>query len=306
MKITEFLKKFSLIDNKFIDDFYSFYDDGKNEYDFTISLDLIADWLNVRKDHLKTLLISNFTENTDYIQIKESGKKGTGINNRIHVMLTYTCSKLLCMISKCEKANMVRNYYIELEKLIITYKDNIVNDLYNQLGVQQQNKEITEKNNNEGLLYILKIEDDFHKLGTTATLKARMKQYNVGRISELPIVYVYKCNNIKEVEKCVKDNLESYRVKKHKNNEIFKIDDDFIKDTVIYCNKKSIKIKENRKLLKSTDKKNWLIIIDKKNLNIDELFNPVKKYQRKNTSKNNSIKISKKTSKRDYKKNSKK
>ena len=60
MKITEFLKTYSLIDNKFIEDFYTFYDEGKNEYDFTISLELVSNWLNVRKDHLKTLLISNF------------------------------------------------------------------------------------------------------------------------------------------------------------------------------------------------------------------------------------------------------
>ena len=39
------------------------------------------------------------------------------------------------MISKSEKASLIRNYYIDLEKLIITYKDNIVNDLNNQLGV---------------------------------------------------------------------------------------------------------------------------------------------------------------------------
>lgn len=29
MKITTFLKKYSLIDNQFIDNFYSFYDEGK-------------------------------------------------------------------------------------------------------------------------------------------------------------------------------------------------------------------------------------------------------------------------------------
>ena len=57
MKITEFLKRYSLIDNKFIDDFYTFYDEGKNEYDFTINLELVSNWLNVRKDHLKTLLV---------------------------------------------------------------------------------------------------------------------------------------------------------------------------------------------------------------------------------------------------------
>ena len=71
MKITEFLKKFTLIDSKFIDDFYSFYDDGKNEYDKTINIENISKWLNVRKDHLKKLMIDNFEEGKDYIDMKE-------------------------------------------------------------------------------------------------------------------------------------------------------------------------------------------------------------------------------------------
>ena len=124
MKITEFLKKYSLIDDNFIDNFYTFYDEGKNEYDFTIKLELISTWLNVKKDHLKQLLESNFSENQDYIINKVSGLKGTGKNNMKIVLLTYTCAKLLCMISKSEKASIIRNYYIELEKLLITYKDN--------------------------------------------------------------------------------------------------------------------------------------------------------------------------------------
>lgn len=124
MKITEFLKKYSLIDDNFIDNFYIFYDEGKNEYDFTIKLELISTWLNVKKDHLKQLLESNFSENQDYIINKVSGLKGTGKNNMKIVLLTYTCAKLLCMISKSEKASIIRNYYIELEKLLITYKDN--------------------------------------------------------------------------------------------------------------------------------------------------------------------------------------
>ena len=285
MKITDFLKRFSLIDNKFIDDFYSFYDEGKHEYDFTISLELISKWLNVRKDHLKTLLISNFVKNTDYIEIKESGKKGTGINNKIHVMLTYTCSKLLCMISKSEKANLIRNYYIDLEKIIITYKDNIVNDLHNQLGVKQTNIEIIENNDNEGLMYILKVDDEHRKIGTTRMLKSRMKQYNVGRISELPIVFVYKTDNIDELEKCIKNNLKQYQLKN--KTELFKIDLDFIKDTIGYCTKKNaLLLKRDKKLYEADDNKNWLIIIDKENIdNVDELFKKVKRYQRKSKSK---------------------
>jgi len=93
------------------------------------------------------LLISNFIKNTDYIEIKESGQKGRGINNTIHVLLTYNCAKLLCMISKCEKANLIRNYYIELEKLLIKYKDEIVKSLNDQLGIKENNKEIIEDNN---------------------------------------------------------------------------------------------------------------------------------------------------------------
>ena len=150
MKTTEFLKKYSLIDNNFINDFYTFYDEGKNEYDFTIRLELIGIWLNVRKDHIKRLLKTNFILNQDYIENKVSGLKGTGNNNTKNVLLTYTCAKLLCMISKSEKASIIRNYYIELEKLLITYKDNIVNDLNNQLGIKTQNNKIIENNDKNG------------------------------------------------------------------------------------------------------------------------------------------------------------
>lgn len=298
MKITTFLKKYSLIDNQFIDDFYSFYDEGKNEYDFTINLELIANWLTVRKDVLKKLLVSNFIKNTDYIETKETGQKGRGVNNTIHVLLTYNCAKLLCMISKCEKASLIRNFYIELEKLIITYKDNIVNDLNNQLEINNSNKKIIESNNKEGLIYVLKVDDETKKIGNTTDIKKRMNLYKVGKIHELPIVLVFKSKNIMEVEKCIKKNLSAYRVKKNKNNELFKIDDDFIKETIIYCNKTSTKVKENKKLINFTNSNNWMIIIDKSNSDTNVLFKQKINKSNKKTSKKTSKKISKKTSKK--------
>ncbi len=125
-----------------------------------------------------------------------------------------------------------------------------------------------------------------------------MKQYKVGKIYELPIVLVYKSKNIEEVEKCVKKNLSAYKVKKNKNNELFKIDDEFIKETIIYCNKTSSKVKENKKLFKSTDSNNWMIIIDKSNSDTNILFKEKVNKSTKKTSK----KISKKTSKKISKK----
>jgi hypothetical protein len=183
------------------------------------------------------------------------------------------------MISKSEKASIIRNYYIELEKLIITYKDNIVNDLNNQLGIKIKNKEIIENNNKTGLIYILKSDDEVYKLGNSKDIKKRMKQYNVGRVNELPIAFVYKTDNIDKVEKCIKENLKDYRLKKHKNNEIFKIDKNFIKDTIIYCNKrKSIKLKQNLKLFNKKENTNWIIIFDKDNIyDFNDLYKIKKK-----------------------------
>ena len=59
-------------------------------------------------------------------------KKGREIYNTIHV-LTYNCSKLLCVIYKSEKALLISNYY-RFKKIT-----NIVNNLNNQLGIQTKN-----------------------------------------------------------------------------------------------------------------------------------------------------------------------
>lgn len=300
MKITEFLKKYSLIDNNFIDDFYTFFDENKNEYDYTIELGKIAYWLEVRKEHLKTLLESNFNENEDYIieNTKKDGKgKGTGGNNTKNVLLTYSCAKMLCMISKTPKANIIRKFYIDLEKLIITYKDSIVKDLNNQLGIKISNKEIVEKNKNKGLIYILKLNDNIDinkinskksielKLGNSQDLKKRMKQYNVGNINELPIVLVYLTDDYIEIENCLKDCLKQYQIKN--NQEKYYIDLDFVKETIKYCTiRKAVLIKQNKKLMNEKDNKKFVIIIDNKNIENTDLLlkntRPVKKYVKKN------------------------
>ena len=310
MKITEFLKKYSLIDNKFIDDFYSFYDKEQNEYDYTIDLNKLAYWLEIRKDNLKVLLESNFYEDQDYIienKSKNGKGKGKGGNNTKVILLTYTCAKLLCMISRTPKADVIRKFYIDLEKLIITYKDSIVKDLNNQLGIKISNKKIIDENKNKGLIYILKIDDSQDvnsqelmdvKIGSTNDIEARMKQYNVGRINELPIVFVYLSDNIDELELCIKQNLKSYQIKY--NTENFNIDVPFVKDTIKYCTtKNALLLKQNKKLFNKKDNKKFLIIIDKERLDrIDEIIGKIdNKISKKSTKKSSKQSNSKKTKK---------
>jgi hypothetical protein len=167
------------------------------------------------------------------------------------------------------------------------------------------------------LVYVLKIDDTNInnsgdesievKIGSTTDLEARIKQYNVGRVNELPIVLVYLSEDADELETCLTDCLSQYRIKKNANSENFKIDLNFIKETIKYCTiRKSILLKQNKKLLTQKDNKKFVIIVDKQNLsNIDLLSEPDKKLGRKKPlakkSSKSSIKNSSKSSKKSTK-----
>jgi len=86
---------------------------------------------------------------------------------------------------------------------------------------------------------------------------------------------------MKEIEDCLKKNLKEYQYKN--NTETFKIDLDFIKETIKYCTlKNALLVKQNKKLLNKDDGKNWLIILDKKSLtDVDDLYKKPKKYIKK-------------------------
>ena len=66
MDLIEFLKKYSNINNKFIDDFFSLYDiNNKNK--FIIDLDKVSKQLISKKGNLKNTLMKSYELNKDYI-----------------------------------------------------------------------------------------------------------------------------------------------------------------------------------------------------------------------------------------------
>ena len=77
MNLIEFLKTYSKISNKFIDDFFSLYDVDNNN-NFIINLDKISEWLNTKKGDLKETLNNSYQINIDYTinKTKSNGKKG--------------------------------------------------------------------------------------------------------------------------------------------------------------------------------------------------------------------------------------
>ena len=106
MNLIDFLKTYTKINNEFIDDFFSLYD-SKEKYNFSINIEAISKWFNMRKDHIKKTLTESYKENIDYkIKInKRIGQKG---NPSETILLTPKCFKLMAMQSKTKNAIEVR------------------------------------------------------------------------------------------------------------------------------------------------------------------------------------------------------
>lgn len=53
LSLQEYLKKFSSINNKFIDDFFSLYDENTHDTDFVVNIDAVSKWLNILRGNIK-------------------------------------------------------------------------------------------------------------------------------------------------------------------------------------------------------------------------------------------------------------
>lgn len=118
----EFLKKYSTISNRFIDEYYTLLLND-NIDSFYINLEDVAKWLKLNKVEIKKILLKNFKKNVDY----KIDKK----NNII--LLNSFAFKKICMISKSTKAEEVREYFLKIEENLFKYKEYIINKLKRSL-----------------------------------------------------------------------------------------------------------------------------------------------------------------------------
>ena len=112
--------------------FFSLYDRNTTDVDYVIKLDTVAKWLKSTKSHLKDTLKYSYTKNIDY-KIKKGISTG-GRPSEI-ILLTPDCFKRLTMSSRTKKAEEVRTYFIELEKLILNYKNYIIEGLNETINI---------------------------------------------------------------------------------------------------------------------------------------------------------------------------
>ena len=250
MSLQDFLKKYSSISNRFIDDFFSLYTIDTNEGDLIIKFENLINWLNIRKDSLKRTLIDTYLKNIDYKIIKM--KSLTAGKPKEEILISSDCCKRLCMMSKTKKAEEVRTYFIDIEKLMNKYKNYIIEALNNKINILEQNQKVIPKIKG-GIIYVLKTDYnivDLYKIGKTKKFQERIRTHNSSHIDNVDIVHIYETNYIDEVEKCLKNILLTKQYKKRK--EFYEINLDILKDLIKSCDGLSLKVRKSNKQIKQS------------------------------------------------------
>ena len=264
ISLQNYLKKYSTINNKFIDDFFSLYDINTTNDDFVINLDNVIKWLQARKKNLKGTLISSYQVNVDYT-IKTLPPKGKGRPEE-EIMLSPSCFKRLSMMSRTAKAEEVRQYYILLEEHIDKYKGHVINALNEKVAKFEKDLRPTPEIKSEGVIYVLKTNqeiEDVYKLGRSKEFNSRLATHQSSHPDKLDIVYVYETEMIEKVENCLKGLLKDKGYRKRK--EFYEIDINILKNLIKSCDCMALTVRKNPKILKDSQCKYILYMANKPN-----------------------------------------
>ena len=209
---------------------------------FIINLEIISVWLESRKRKLKETLVKSYNKNMDWIIRKEKDGKISKSNKEI-ILLTPDCFKRLCLLSRTKKAEEVRTYYLELEKLINNYKNYIIEGLQDTVNILENNqKEVSLKI--KGTVYIiksLKDIDGIYRFGQTENFKKRLQNYNSSNSDKMEVILIYETKDARKIESCVISQIKELRYKKKKD--FYEMDIKLLKKITKDCIELTLKYK---------------------------------------------------------------
>jgi len=199
ISLKDFLKTYTAISGKFIDEYYSFYEMCINDI-FGIDVEKVVKYLGITSNkRLYDRLRENFKLNEDYIIKRNIQKSHKGIKD-VYYYLSFEGFEKVCMTSKSKKGNSVRDYFITLRKFIGYYKDHFANKI-NSLATSNKYVYIILANKNKSI----------HKLGRAKNIRDRLKAYATGKDKHPDIQFIMIVNDPKRVENCAKLFLKDSR-----------------------------------------------------------------------------------------------
>jgi superfamily II DNA or RNA helicase/phage anti-repressor protein len=265
--INKFLKDNSDIPHDFID----YYTSNLSNDSTVIDLDIVAKWLNMRKHDVKKTLIRTYIDKVDYTITKpKTGPKGGRPDGLI--LISASCFRRICMMSKTERGNEVRNYFEKIEKLLNKYKNYIIENLNKKIDVLEYNQKPIVKTG-KGVIYFIKsklLPDNIFKLGKSKNFKQRYLSHNSAHADNLEVVVVFETENIDQVESCLKSILKKHQYRKRK--EIYQVDLDVLKEILQGCEelvtRTNNKVAKKKKIIKTKDiQYNYFLYLDKNEMN---------------------------------------
>ena len=303
ISLKDFLIKYTAISEKFINEYYKFYELCETNI-FGIESSLVANYLeydNLKKFNEK--LREKFVLGRDYEIIRIKQKLQKNIQDAYY-FLSFDGFEKACMLAKTQRGNEVRDYFILLCKFIDYYKEHFSN-------------KILELAKNEGCIYVILANKNkrIFKVGSSTTeMRKRLNNYSTGKDTHPDVKFIMIVDNPKQVEKCINVFLKKKNYKNKK--ELYKVDIDMLKTIILGCSELNAKYSN---IIKNSDINNedhdaYIIYDDVEYL---DTSNNVIGYERelkikkmdlsttknsKKTSKNVSKKISKKSSKKGSKK----
>jgi phage anti-repressor protein/predicted GIY-YIG superfamily endonuclease len=236
MSMPEFLKRFSTIPNAFIDDFFSLIDGATTQVDHVVNLDMVAKWLGVRKANLLLTLRESYVKDIDYTVAPAPKLHRHGGHREKVAMLTPDCFKRLCMRSRSKRAEDVRTYFIQLEALVIKYREQMMAGMEQEVSRMERNLKPKSPDDRAGYIYVIKASserDSVYKIGRTKDLARRLSEYQTGREDEVDVVFRFRTDNLVATETCLKSLLKARQLRKYR--EVYEANIDLIKELVAGC-----------------------------------------------------------------------
>jgi phage anti-repressor protein len=151
----EFLKKYTTIDDNFIDDFYNIFNEEYMERynEFLIDSEILIKWLNIKNRRVfHDTIKRSYVLNKDYIIKNVKKSSGSGGQNFQKIYLTLESSKLLSLLTKSKTSYKIRQYFIDIEYTLYKYQNYIIQGLNNKIK-QLENNQKPKINSEKGIIY---------------------------------------------------------------------------------------------------------------------------------------------------------
>ena len=180
ISLKDFLKTYTAISNKFIDEYYKFYEMCETNK-FGIEASKVIKYLELDSERFfYERLRTSFTLNQDYI-IKRLKQKSTENIQDTFYYLSFDGFEKVCMTSKSKKGNAVRDYFITLRKFIEYYRQHFANNI-NKMAKGKK------------CVYIILANKDknIFKVGRTNDIRKRLYSYATGKDKHPDIMFILK------------------------------------------------------------------------------------------------------------------